>query len=343
LERCADLVQPGEGESFTQNSATLPGGGIWDLYIYDSTNDSTVNYDFVLVVNRSNAKNGALAAATLLRGQWADVKVTIASGTFVGKTAGLLLKVIDITPDLSKFRLYFTSAARANATYNALGPTGSADFEEKLNHDFPSSTAADFAPLEALIIDEDTYAEQGLKWADAHFAYLRYIFEGLGYRPDLLFLGTPTTDEFQHQFMRLVTPTDPDGLPKPYYDDVNGDGTKDNLIAKREGYIRAAYHEADETLALGRELMGKKDTTVFASSDHGFAPQWLAINARKLLFETTVNGGPFIRAATRPTVPPHSATAVRGARPTWPRRAGPAGRRRSTSTRPSRPASPTRP
>ena len=35
--------------------------------------------------------------------------------------------------------------------------------------------------------------------------------------------------------------------------------------------------------------MGKKDTTVFASSDHGFAPQWLAINARKLLFDTTVH------------------------------------------------------
>ena len=281
---------PAKETSFTQNSATLPGGGVWDLYIYDSTNDSTVNYDRVLVVNRSSSKNGSLAAATLSRGQWADVKVTIASGTFLGKTAGLLLKVIDLTPDLSKFRLYFTSAARANATYNALGPTGSADFEEKLNHDFPSSTAADFAPLEALIIDEDTYAEQGLKWADAHFAYLQYIFEGLGYRPDLLFLGTPTTDEFQHQFMGLVTPTDPDGRPNPYYDDVNGDGTKDNLIAKREGYIRAAYHEADETLALGRELMGKKDTTVLASSDHGFAPQWLAINARKLLFETTVNG-----------------------------------------------------
>jgi 2',3'-cyclic-nucleotide 2'-phosphodiesterase (5'-nucleotidase family)/predicted AlkP superfamily phosphohydrolase/phosphomutase len=281
---------PAKETSFTQNSATLPGGGVWDVYIYDSTNDATINYDRVLVVNRSNSKNGSLAAATLSRGQWADVKVTIASGTFAGKTAGFLMKVIDMTPDLSKFRLYFTSAARANATYNALGPTGSADFEETLNHDFPSSTAADFAPLEALIIDEDTYAEQGLKWADAHFAYLRYIFEDLGYRPDLLFLGTPTADEFQHQFMALVTRTDPDGRPNPYYDDVNGDGTKDHLIPKREGYIRAAYHEADETLALGRELMGKKDTTVFASSDHGFAPQWLAINARKLLFETTVNG-----------------------------------------------------
>ena len=87
-----------------------------------------------------------------------------------------------------------------NATYNALGPAGSAAFEETLAHDFPTSTAADFAPLEGGIVDEDTYAEQGLKWADAHFAYLHYIFEDLGLDPDLLLLGTPTTDEFQHQF-----------------------------------------------------------------------------------------------------------------------------------------------
>ena len=104
----------------------------------------------------------------------------------------------------------------------------------------------------------------------------------------MLFLGSPVTDEFSHQFLGLLTKTDIDGRPNPYYDDVNGDGTKDGRLDEREGYIRAAYHEADATLALGRRLMGKKDTTVFASSDHGFAPQWLAINARKLLFETTV-------------------------------------------------------
>jgi 2',3'-cyclic-nucleotide 2'-phosphodiesterase (5'-nucleotidase family) len=76
-----------------------------------------------------------------------------------------------------------------------------------------------------------------------------------------------------------------DGRANPYFDDVNGDGTKDGLLAKREGYIRAAYQEGDATLGLGRELMGKKDTTVMASSDHGFAPQWLAINAGKVLFD----------------------------------------------------------
>ena len=53
----------------------------------------------------------------------------------------------------------------------------------------------------------------------------------------------------------------------------------------REGYIRAAYHEADGTLALGRELMGRARSTTFASSDHGFAPQWWAVNVSKVLFD----------------------------------------------------------
>ncbi len=277
--------------SFTHNDTRISGNGVWDVYIYDSTSDSRVNYDRVLIVNRADAKDGSKSVANIGRGEWADAKTTLtpaAGAALSGKTAGFYTKLIDLNDDASRFRLYFTSVQRVNATYNALGPDGSAAFAETLARDFPTSTAADFAPLEALIVDEDTYIEQGLKWADAHFAYLHYIFDTLNVQADMLFLGNPVTDEFSHQFMGLVTPTDMDGRPNPYYDDVNGDGVKDGRLTQREGYIRAAYHEADETLGLGRELMGKKDTTVMASSDHGFAPQWLAINSRKILFDKKV-------------------------------------------------------
>jgi 2',3'-cyclic-nucleotide 2'-phosphodiesterase (5'-nucleotidase family)/predicted AlkP superfamily phosphohydrolase/phosphomutase len=258
---------------------------VYDLFIYDSTDDATTNYDHVLVVPDSAGKNGSASVADLAQGEWADVKVTLI-GARAGQTAGFFLKAIDIAPDLSTFRIYFTSVARANATYNgctyAPGCSTPLGFEETLNHDFPSSTAADFAPLEAGIIDEDTYAEQGLAWADAHQAYLTYIMDTLGVDPDLLMLGTPTTDEFQHQFMGLVTPTDIDGNPNPYFDDVTNDDVPDGRVEAREEYIRSAYEEADDTLALGRELMGS-NATVFASSDHGFAPQWFAVNASKVL------------------------------------------------------------
>lgn len=255
----------------------------YDLYVYDSSDDSTTNYDRVLVVPFTASKNGSASVADLAAGAWADVKVTLTGGR-AGQTAGFYLKAIEIAPDLSTFRVYFTSIARANATYTALGAPGSAAFEETLNHDFPSSTAADFAPLEAGIVDEDTYVEQGLMWKDAHWAYLDYIFNTLGVDPDMLFLGNPVTDEFSHQFMGLYTPTDIDGNPNPYFDDLTNDDIPDGRVEIREGYVRSAYEEADGTLGLGRELMGS-DATVFASSDHGFAPQWYAVNASKALVD----------------------------------------------------------
>jgi 2',3'-cyclic-nucleotide 2'-phosphodiesterase (5'-nucleotidase family) len=280
---------PAKETFFTHNDTRIPGGGVWDVYIYDSTDDATVNYDRALVVNSSAGKNGSMAAATLAQGQWADAKVTLASGPLAGRTAGFLMKLIDLTPDLSRFRLYFTSVQRSNATYNALGPAGSAAFEETLNRDFPTSTAADFAPLEAGIVDEDTYVEQGLKWKDAHWAYLEHIINDLGVQPDLLLLGNPVTDEFSHQFMGLVTPTDIDGNPNPYYDDLTNDNVPDGRVAIREGYIRSAYEEADGTLELGRSLVSG-DEAVFAGADHGFAPQWFAVNARRVLWENMVEG-----------------------------------------------------
>ncbi len=257
----------------------------YDLYIYDSTDDATTNYDHVLVVPSTAGMNGGSAVANLATGEWADVKV-ILTNTRVGQTAGFYLKAIEIAPDLSTFRVYFTSIARSNASYTgctyAVGCNTPLGFEETLAANFPSSTAADFSPLEAGIVDEDTYVEQGLMWKDAHWAYLNYIFNTLGVQPDMLFLGNPVTDEFSHQFMALYTPTDMDGNPNPYFDDLTNDDIPDGRLDIREGYVRSAYEEADATLALGRSLMGD-DATVFASSDHGFAPQWYAVNASKAL------------------------------------------------------------
>jgi 2',3'-cyclic-nucleotide 2'-phosphodiesterase (5'-nucleotidase family) len=189
--------------------------------------------------------------------------------------------------------LFFSSVARAIATCN--GCVYSGDFEDDLNRLFPSSTAADYAIIESGLVDAETYIEQGLMWKQAHFNYLRYILgtdpvptvdggsvPGMGYKPDLLMLGNPVTDEFSHMFLGLTVPS-VNGIANPYYNTYASFGeTITHEIA--EGFLRDAYMEADDTLALAKELIGD-GATVFAASDHGFGAQWLAVNAGKVLFD----------------------------------------------------------
>ncbi len=264
----------------------------YDLYICDSTDDRAINYDRVLLVPSSAGKDGAAKVADLRSGQWANVKVKLA-GSREGQTAGFYLKAMEIAPDLSKFRIYFTSLTRTNASYNGCtyspacaSPLG---FEEELNSKFPSSISGDYAPLEARIIDEVTYVEQARMGKDAYSSYMNYIFKTLGVLPDLLMTGNFLPDEIQHQFLALVTPKDMDGSVNPYYDDADSDGVLDGRTVVREGYIRSAYAEADQALGLARTLMGD-ETTVFASSDHGFAPQWYGVNAGKVLADAGLQG-----------------------------------------------------
>src|SRR5262249_5369705 len=163
------------------------------------------------------------------------------------------------------------------------GSAGEDRLEKALAENFPTAVGADFAPLETRISDEQTYVEQGRDLEKAYGdAVLQYVLGTLQPDTDLALVGYPVTDEFSHQFMGLVTPTDMDGAPNPYYDDVNGDGTKDNRIAVREGYLRSAYSEADAKLQRARDLLGGNPNTI-ATSDHGFAPQWYAVNAGTVL------------------------------------------------------------
>ena len=271
--------------SYTTGSPAVPviANDMYDFYVYDSMDDAAVNYDQVLIVPNASAKDGSYAVADLEEKEWADVKLTLAApAADAGKHGGFYVKAMLFTPDLSKFSLFFTSVTRAVATYNALGAAGSAAFEETLNANFPSSTAADYAIFESGLVDAHTYVEQGLKWKDAHYAYLNYIITTLGYKPDLLMMGNPVTDEFSHMFLGLTVPM-VNGLANPYYNNYYSYG---ELISPEvaDGFLKDAYMEADETLALGKELMGE-NTTVFASSDHGFGAQWLAVNAGKVLFD----------------------------------------------------------
>ncbi|MDQ3929352.1 MAG: alkaline phosphatase family protein, partial [Chloroflexota bacterium] len=227
----------------------------WPVYIYDSTNDGQVNYDKVFITHE--LKNVSQAIADLKVGQWKDVKTSLPQNNLL---VGFYIKLIDLTPDLSKFRLYFSSLARTRSNMP--------DLEQKIALEYPSATGADFAPLEAGIIDAQTYVEQGLMWYDMYRQVHDYVIKT--FNPDVVMAGYPVTDEFSHQFMALWSP----GYngPRPAY----GDPT----VA--ENYNKQAYIQADTMLGHLMELMGP-DTVLFLGADHGFSPAWRSVNLLQVL------------------------------------------------------------
>jgi 2',3'-cyclic-nucleotide 2'-phosphodiesterase (5'-nucleotidase family) len=272
----------------------------YNVYAYDSVVDGIARYDHVVVT--PNDKDGSAPALNLAVGDFTPLKVTL-SGSRNNQKAGQYIKLVSLAANLANFKLYTTSIARASArcstaACNALPHLPGEDpLEAFIANNLLPWAAADFAPLEGGIVDEDTYVQQGrdleVAYADA---VMNFILHDLQPDTELAMVGYPATDEFSHQFMALTTPTDIDGNPNPCFDvtpkfnDVTctGAGTA-GRVSIREGYIRSVYQAADSKLALARGFMGGNPTT-FAASDHGFAPQWFAVNAQAVLNQTTVNG-----------------------------------------------------
>ncbi|MGK2849881.1 MAG: 5'-nucleotidase C-terminal domain-containing protein [Candidatus Limnocylindrales bacterium] len=262
-----------------------------NVVLYSAAKDGKPEYDRVLFDTDKDPSNGIVA--DLAEGEWAEMKVSIQGGALAGKTGGFLFKVesLDTGPGNKPiYRLFHTSVTRANAVWTGwTGDDGYTNFEDFVADRFPVSTAADFAVLEAGIVSEDTYVEQGLFWETGHRPIIEYI--GETYQPEIFMVGYPVTDEFQHQFLSLVTATVPGpggvGAPNPVYDDFDLDGNADGRIAARSAYIERAYRGADETLGLVRSVMDDNglDPVVFAGADHGFAPQFLALQGGLPLFE----------------------------------------------------------
>ena len=276
----------------------------YNVYLYDSVVGGGVAYDHVIV--SPVGKTGASPSVDLAVGDFEPIKLTGANGLIgprINQTAGHYVKLISISPDASQYKLYLTSLTRAIARCGSpcAGLPAGGDGEDRLEKYIADNllpwAAGDFAPLEAGVIDEDTYVEQGrdLEREYSH-QVIEYILGELQPDTDLAMVGYPFTDEVQHQFLALVSPTDADGDPNPCYDVIpkfddtacTGTGTA-GLVATREEYIRSAYVDADEKLAFARDLMGGNPTT-FAGSDHGFAPQWFAVNANKVLNDAEFNG-----------------------------------------------------
>lgn len=252
---------PAKETSFSFQSYVISGTAasfLFNVYISDSTNDNAVNYDKVLITR--DTKTAANTIADLKVGDWKDVKLNLPQNNLL---VGTYMKLIDLNADASKLRIYFSSLSRTRSNMP--------DLEQKIAADFPSATGADFAPLEAGIIDAQTYVEQGLKWYDMYSKVHDYVIGT--YNPDVVMAGYPDTDEFSHQFLSLADPKYTG--PRPSYG---------NDPAKMEGYIKSAYVEADQILGHLWELMGGADKVVtFVGADHGFSAASRSVNMIQVL------------------------------------------------------------
>lgn len=268
-----------------------------NVLFYSTEPGRDAEYNHVLFDTDKDPSNGYVADLTPETwGEFQERKVTISGGPLDGRTGGYLFKVERLeTAKNNKpvYRLFHTSVTRATAVWASwpgeAGFTGS--FEDYVAATFPVSTAADFAVLEAGIVSEETYVEQGLYWETGYFPIIDYIVET--YDPDIVFGGYPVTDEFSHQFLGLVSPTVAGG-DNPAFDDFDLDGEPDGRLAEREGFLRRAYQGANDTLGRIRAALAaqeRPDPVIFAGADHGFAPQFLAISAGKVLRDLGLQPG----------------------------------------------------
>ena len=122
--------------------------------------------------------------------------------------------------------------------------------------------------------------EQGLYWENAHLPLLRYILDT--YQPDLRWpatrrLTSSSTSSSAWSPGRCRT------APRTRPTTTSRSTARRTAGCPREGFIRRAYAGADATLALAQPLSAGPDD--FVASDHGFAPQFLAVDASKVLVD----------------------------------------------------------
>jgi 2',3'-cyclic-nucleotide 2'-phosphodiesterase (5'-nucleotidase family) len=257
------------------------------VYVYDSTDDATTNYDRVLVAPE---KDAAGSRADLVAGAWAGVPVAL-TGERDGQAAGFWLKTIELAPDLSTFRLYYTAVSRVAASWasceNRPECTEPGGFEEALNFALGAPVAVDAAPLAAGLIDELTFVDQGIIGASQIIDALRFVVDDLGVQPDLLLLGTSLPDAVSRHFLGLLAASDAGAAVATPVQSAEGAGVVTIDPDEVRGFVRDGYTMADQILAAGRDLLGPEVTTLMVSS-WNMAPSWLAVNAGKVLVDAGV-------------------------------------------------------
>jgi predicted AlkP superfamily phosphohydrolase/phosphomutase len=271
LASATDWVNP--PASYSQPKAfVFPVGSLnFQAYVYDSTNDGVTDYDRVLL---ALSKDGSASLATLTAGTWSgSIKVTV--DTWSGPSAGgLYFKLLDLTPSLSRVRLYFTPVVSPRVWPQAL--------KNDILQRFDAFTPDDYGPYLANLVDAETFVQQTVHWYDlVGMQVIPYILRT--YHPDLALVGNLGPDDVQHRFLSRAMPG------SSSYDPVNG--------PTYWRYIQAIYAKADAVL--GRIWSQAPLANIIAVSDHGFSPTSMALNAEQVLINAGLSTGDPVTSRAR--------------------------------------------
>ena len=236
--------QPLAGEFTIQNVKKVY------LYVLDSTDDSTENYDTVLL---NIERSGAEPALALQTEQWGSM--ILLERAYAG--ADFLIQ--NITSE--KVTLYHTGVEHNNASPKEL--------RDALNEKFGAFPAgADSYALEHgwITAEDDLYLMERQSTYMAEVAAWVYST----YSPDLMFTWQDPFDSAGHQF--LMT-------------DSRQFNYSPELAETYQGYYQRAVKIADNSLKIMLDAFDLDTTTVMLAGDHGMAPLHTRVYVNTILEE----------------------------------------------------------
>lgn len=222
----------------------------YDTVVILESDESELSY-----FSESDQASRTQPVAVLREGEWAALPLRLD-----GRRIGLYVKLIDLTEDLQKVRVYATALR---------GPQVEPAWLEKEVSEYVSiPVGPDRNALIGGFVDEQTFAEEvilGLNWSAEMYSYIIART-----KPDVAFVYFTETDEWMHRMYGYLDET------SPWYDEAK--------VAERRALFATVFEAADRaSWRVWQAMGGPEESTAVLVSDHGFASTWKIANVNERL------------------------------------------------------------
>ena len=199
----------------------------------------------------------------------------------------MLVKVETLTKDLSQVRLFHTSVSRANATWTGVRRRGQLLRLRLRRVDRPEVPERRSRPTSPC--SSPAWSARTPTWSRACTgrSCTSRCWPTCSTRtsPTSPSSATPPPTSSSTSSSAWSRPSSPATGANPAYDDVEVNGTPDGRVEARSKLHPARLPGRRRHHAPGPEPHEERPDHTFVSSDHGFAPQFLAVDASKVLVD----------------------------------------------------------